>query len=91
MSRCTLCKYLFLWWLFLVVAPVFASVHDSVADSLMAHFFTHRAEGYYKAGELFGNLYVKQRVGVFKNNLALNAFPDMTRFDKFGHIAEEEC
>lgn len=61
---------------------MFAAVHESTADSLMAHFFSRRADGYYKVGEFFGDLYVKQRVGVFKNNLALNTFPDMTRFDR---------
>ena len=82
MNRCTLCKCLFLWWLFLVATPLFAVVHDDGADSLMTQFFLRRADDRYNVGESFCNLYVKQRVGVFRNNLALNTFPDMTRFDK---------
>ena len=82
MNKCTLCKYLLLWWLLVVAAPLFASVHDGRTDSLMTQFFARRATGSHKVGEFFGDLYVKQRVGVFKNNLALNTFPDMTRFDK---------
>ena len=82
MNRCALCKYLFLWWLSMAVAPIFAAVHESAADSLMERFFLRRADGLYKVGEFFGDLYVKQRVGVFKNNLALNTFPGMTRFDR---------
>lgn len=35
-----------------------------------------------RAGELFGKLYIKERIGVFKNNLLLNTFPGMARFDK---------
>ena len=80
MRICALYKFLLLWWLLAVAAPLFATVHD--ADTLMARFFSRRADGYYNVGELFGDLYVKQRVGVFRNNLALNIFPDMTRFDK---------
>lgn len=73
---------MFMWWLFMAATPMFASIHEDKADSIMARLFAHRAEGGCKVGEYFGNLYVKQRVGVFRNNLALNVFPDMTRFDR---------
>ena len=71
----------FLWWLVAAAAPLFASVPDVSADTLMARLFSRRAEGLYNIGELFGNLYVKQRVKVDRKNLALNAFSDMARFD----------
>ena len=75
-------KCFFLWWLVTVSAPVYAAVYNVEADTLMARFFSRRNARGCNVGEFFGNLYVKQRVGVFKNNLALNTFPDMTRFDR---------
>lgn len=85
MNRCTLYRVVFLWWLVAAAAPLFASVPHVSADTLMARLFSRRAEGLYNIGELFGNLYVKQRVKVERKNLALNAFPDMARFDSDAH------
>ena len=51
---------------------------DSIVPKLLEH--CNRAKESTK--EQFGNLYIKQRVGVFKNNLLLNTFPGMPRFDK---------
>ncbi len=77
-----LCKYLLALWLVIASVPLCAAVSDACADTLMARLFERRAAGNYNIGELFGNLYVKQRVSVLRNNLALNTFPGMARFDK---------
>lgn len=85
MERLTVfCKYVtfFLsWWLVAAAQPLSAT-ELAVVDSIMAHMFAHRNAEQYKIGEVFGNLYIKQRVGVVDNNLALNAIPGMARFDK---------
>ena len=85
MQRFTVfCKYVVLllsWWLVAAAQPLFAT-ESVVVDSLMECMFAHRNAEHYKIGELFGNLYIKQRVGVVENNLALNAIPGMARFDK---------
>ena len=81
MNRCAWYRIVLLWWLVAASARLFASVPEVSADTLMARFFSRRAAGAYNIGEFFGNLYVKQRVEVHKKNLALNAFPDMARFD----------
>ena len=65
----------------LLLLPLFAAGEEIRADSVMDRFFTATFDGD-KIGEYFGDLYVKQRVEVLRNNLALNTFPDMTRFDK---------
>ena len=65
----------------LLLLPLFAAGEEICADSVMDRFFTATFDGD-KIGEYFGDLYVKQRVEVLRNNLALNTFPDMTRFDK---------
>ncbi len=69
----------FLCLLFLL--PVNVAGQGVTADSIMGRLFSVVANGD-EACEFFGDLYVKQRVEVIKNNLALNTFPDMTRFDK---------
>lgn len=68
-----------LWWFGAIAQIVFAG---EPADTLLTRLFKHRDAEQYKVGEFFGNLYVKQRVDVLKNNLALNTFPGMARFDK---------
>lgn len=73
--------FLLLWWLVAVTQPLCAA-ETAVVDSLMVRMFRHRDAEQYKIGEAFGKLYVKQRVGVVNNNLALNAIPGMARFDK---------
>ena len=65
----------------LSLLPANAVGQGDAADSIMARLFGVVANGD-RTCEFFGDLYVKQRVGVVKNNLALNTFPDMTRFDK---------
>lgn len=75
-------RFFLLGCILVISMSIFAREYDNRVDSIMSRYFLHRNSGYGKIGELFGELYVKQRVGVLKNNLALNIFPDMTRFDK---------
>ena len=52
------------------------------SDSIVSMLIEHCSATKENTKELFGNLYIKQRVGVFKNNLLLNTFPGMPRFEK---------
>ena len=56
--------------------------HTDYTDSIVPKLLEHCNRAKESTKEQFGNLYIKQRVGVFKNNLLLNTFPGMPRFDK---------
>ncbi len=55
---------------------------DIEQETIVAQLLEKCSSGKGRAGELFGKLYIKQRIGVFKHNLLLNTFPGMARFDK---------
>ena len=79
---CKRCLLLAVAWLLATSVALCALPASADDDALLACFQRKHARGECGVGELFGRMYVKQRVEAAKKNLLLNAVPDMARFDR---------
>lgn len=62
--------------------PVFGSTDNGAAKRVMQEYGARLLAGDFEVGEVFGDLYIKEYIGVGKQSLWINIIPGLTRFDR---------